>query len=137
MFLFHSSEIELYSISSLFYKKAKSVWYFAHLSTKIYFQGVFRYLTKSMNICHFFELLSHIIVIVQQHILRAIWKSIRLSRYFSIIFFSSIQRHPLVFQKKCCLNFWSTHPLAFQKIVLIKILENFPLKHPYWSLLFE
>ena len=137
MFLLHSSEVELYSISCLFHKKTKSVCYFAHLNTKIYFQGAFRYLTKSMNISHFFQLLSHIIGIVLQHILRAIWKSIRLSRYFSIIFFSSIQKHPLVFQKKCCLNFWSIHPLAFQKIVLIKLLENFPLKHPYWSLLFE
>ena len=29
--------------------------------------------------------------------------------------FSSIQRHPLVFWKKGCLNFWSNHPLAFRK----------------------
>ena len=131
MFFFHSSEIELYPISSLCHMKTKSVWCFAHLSTKIYFYHAFLYLTKSMKICHFFQLLCHIVVIVLRHILKAIWKSTRLSRHFSVIFFSSIQRYPLMFQEKCWLNFWSSNPLTFQKIILIKILGNFPLKHPF------
>ena len=51
--------------------------------------------------------------------------------------FLSVQRQLLVFQKKCCLSFWSTHPLAFQKLVLIKILGNFPLKHSFFNFSFE
>ena len=96
------------------------------------------------NICHFFQLFCHIIVIVLRHILKAIRKFNRLSRQFFIYFFFiylflflSIQSHPSAFQKKCCLNFWSTYPLAFQNIVLMKIWGNFPLKHQFWSPLFE
>ena len=35
------------------------------------------------------------------------------------------------------LNFWNTYPLVFQNLVLMKILGNFSLKHPYWSPLFK
>ena len=37
------------------------------------------------------------------------------------------------------LDFWSTHLLAFQKkrIVLMKILGNIIVKHPFWGLLFK
>ena len=84
-----------------------------------------------------FSFCATLLWFILQHILKAMWKSTRFSRHFSVIFFSSIQRHSLVFQKKCCLNFWSTHPLTFQKIVFMKILGNFPLKHAFWSLLFE
>ena len=102
---------------------------------------LFRYFPQAqfclMSICHFFQLFCHIILIVLQNILKGIWKSTGLSRHFSMIFFSSIQKHPLVLKKKCRLNFWSTHPLAFQKIVFMKILGNVPLKHPFYSPLFE
>ena len=52
--------------------------------------------------------------------------------------FSSIHRHPLVFQKKGCFKFWSAHPLAFQeKVVLMKIVGDYSVKHPFWSPLFK
>ena len=64
-----------------------------------------------------------------RHILKAVWKSTTWSRYFCVFFPSK--------GIACCLNFWSTWPLVFQNIVLMKMLGNFPLKHPFWSPLFK
>ena len=56
--------------------------------------------------------------------------------HFCMIFFSSIQRHEGVGA-----GYWRTLPLAYQskkkKEIAMKILGNFPVKHPFCSLLFK
>ena len=80
----------------------------------------------SMNICHFFQLSFSFCAdcfVSQLEIYQMI-------QAFLYVFFIHSESSIGVLEKMF-------HPLPFQNIVLMKILRNFPLKHPFWSPLFK
>ena len=54
--------------------------------------------------------------------------------HFSTISYPSIQRHPFLFQKNGCLNFWKHPSIIVLEIIATKnIFGDFPVKHSCWS----
>ena len=74
--------------------------------------------------------------IVLRHILKAIWKSTRWSKHFCMFFFIGSEVSICVLEKML-LEFLEQPSISISKYSFEKNFGKLPIKHPFWSPLFE